>query len=220
MLILMLASLLTMSFALRLSAQDLHRTLLPKVVNHWGKISSSAIKRNTSRDGMYTGLLWEGDCAEDPSHPVDCVLTPDGPDASKTRIPHLLCPGELKMETHHLQIDSQPTPARVEAKLAKTQRPTIPLPARLLFEAPDLENMSVKKEAPIAALVTEQKGLLLYRDQRYNNGLSPHEAVEDFFKQHNYLRDKTAIAEAAFRAVMKQALREGQTEEILTVIEV
>lgn len=229
MVILALSALLTISFSCRWSQESTARVLL-KVVNQWGRISPVRAPKGTKE--QYTGLWWDGDCtmgvdsAADATQTVEVVLTPD---VDKFwRIRDVLCPAELRMECVHLQIDTPVAPTGAVAKPAKVPTPVVPLPATLLFDAPLVENLEPKSAVPIAAVLTPQKGILVYRDAHNNNNQEWDAVVEAFFRGHSgnsgLAADHKGLVEATCKAIKSQESQRqggrGSSEPVLTIVEV
>jgi hypothetical protein len=195
----------------------MHSKILPKAVQHWGTLKA---KQKVDQDAvsMRKGLLWEGDCtwparAADSSSPADAVLIPET--AVLERLPGEVLPSDVKVRPEFWQIKLPVLPTGPRVVPAEANIPQVPLPLELILAQPDPDNISQKEELPLAAILTDRRGIVVYDKPQFNNGDEWQQAIAAFFGTH---RD---IATAVVKAIQDHQLRkrslQGMEPKILVV---
>lgn len=171
---------------------QMHDKVLPKVALRWAQPAPKAPEvRN-----KYIGVWWNDDCDNpDVPMPDSWEAQPTSAEAvvlevqqylsnqSRKPLPSVELPMVLHsvgVEHWQLRVPYAPAagPKAMPVGESDTVRPRIPLPVGLITDASDPEGHDIRKAIPLAALTTEDGGILLYEDQKHNGGVSWQDAVK------------------------------------------
>mmetsp|Transcript_63361 Transcript_63361/g.137157 ORF Transcript_63361/g.137157 Transcript_63361/m.137157 type:complete len:1170 (-) Transcript_63361:50-3559(-) len=171
---------------------QMHDEVLPKVALRWAQPAPKAPEvRN-----KYIGVWWNDDCDNpDVPMPDSWEAQPTSAEAvvlevqqylsnqSRKPLPSVELPMVLHsvgVEHWQLRVPYAPAagPKAMPVGESDTVRPRIPLPVGLITDASDPEGHDIRKAIPLAALTTEDGGILLYEDQKHNGGVSWQDAVK------------------------------------------
>lgn len=216
------AAVLVVCFALRFSRKSLHDEVLPRVVRQWTRSTSD---RTKAKKGEYMSVWCQDECLnpilDDPAdmhRPTTALMFPRSATLKASQVPVEL-PVQLEVDVVHLQVmlPALPTGPRLEAA-EESRQARFPLPADLLFTPPSMENVEWKTQLPIAALLSDRQGRLVYASSELNRGSEWEEVVKDYFGSQNKL-----LAMAAVKSIQEQQpvrARPGEDRGVLCIIEV
>mmetsp|Transcript_63360 Transcript_63360/g.137149 ORF Transcript_63360/g.137149 Transcript_63360/m.137149 type:complete len:1157 (-) Transcript_63360:725-4195(-) len=171
---------------------QMHDEVLPKVALRWAQPAPGG----SEASGRYVGVWWSDEC-DNPD--VPCPDSYEAPAATRAEAvvlgqpgarvpaPPVELPAVLTCGVEHRQLRVPYAPAAgPSVRLVESEgvRPRIPLPVGLVADPSDPEGFDIRKAVPLAALLTEDGGVLLYgEEERHNGGVSWQEAARGFLRE-------------------------------------
>eukprot|EP00927_Polykrikos_kofoidii_P006320 TRINITY_DN12567_c0_g1_i1.p1 TRINITY_DN12567_c0_g1~~TRINITY_DN12567_c0_g1_i1.p1 ORF type:complete len:1374 (-),score=157.15 TRINITY_DN12567_c0_g1_i1:96-4217(-) len=183
------ASLFAVSISVAAEMDDLHDEMLPRVILGWSYPQSA--KGSQSKGG------W-GRLGDDPSSfapavsKVDVMLMTSHSTSNISDNLQIECPAEAWQQIVHIRLNSTPTPSGSIVHLpCGGDRARLPVGANIIFPSKPLRKSSgflttssvrrLEGVAPLASLLTQTGGTLVYANPHHNDGLSWREVVRSFF---------------------------------------